>query len=52
MSKVRCKHCGDIIESLYRHDYNVCSCKKTFIDGGNDYIRTTLDAEVILNESF
>lgn len=47
MSKVRCKHCGEIIESLYRHDFVECSCGKTFIDGGNDYIRTTPDAEFI-----
>ncbi len=47
MSKVRCPFCGDIIESKYRHDFQECSCKKTFIDGRNDYIRTTVNAEII-----
>ena len=47
MTKIRCKLCGDIIESKYRHDFQECSCKKTFVDGGDDYIRTTIHGEVI-----
>jgi hypothetical protein len=39
MSKIRCKFCNDIIESLHRHDFKWCKCKKVFIDGGNDYLR-------------
>lgn len=35
----RCKHCGDVIESKYRHDYVTCSCGKTAVDGGHDYLR-------------
>lgn len=48
MSKVQCTECGDIIESTHRHDFKECSCGKTFIDGGNDYIRTTTYGKVIL----
>ena len=22
----RCNHCGDVIESTYRHDFKTCSC--------------------------
>ncbi len=47
MPKVRCKICGDIIESLYRHDFKECKCKATFIDGGFDYIRTNEDGEIL-----
>lgn len=36
---IKCNHCGDIIESKYRHDFKWCSCKTVFIDGGLDYTR-------------
>jgi hypothetical protein len=36
--------CGEIIESKFTHDFKKCKCGHTFIDGGNDYIRTTPDA--------
>lgn len=36
---VRCDHCGDIIESKYRHDYVVCKCGCCSVDGGHDYLR-------------
>lgn len=41
----RCKKCGDVIESKYRHDWVACSCwdndKRTgiFVDGGHEYLR-------------
>ena len=35
---VRCNHCGDIIESKYRHDYVVCKCGCCSVDGGHDYL--------------
>lgn len=47
MTKVKCKLCGDIIESKYRHDFQECSCKKTFVDGGNVYIRTTIYGKIL-----
>lgn len=36
---IRCKKCGDIIESKYRHDFEQCSCGAVFVDGGLDYRR-------------
>lgn len=36
---VRCNHCGDIIESKYRHDYVACKCGCCSVDGGHDYLR-------------
>lgn len=39
VNKIRCKHCGDIIESTHRHDFVVCSCGSCFVDGGHVYLR-------------
>lgn len=35
----RCKKCGDVIESKYRHDFVTCSCGEVSVDGGRDYLR-------------
>lgn len=37
--KATCLLCGDVIQSLYRHDFKWCSCKNIFVDGGEDYFR-------------
>ena len=36
---VRCLKCGDVVESKHRHDFQICSCRSVFTDGGTDYIR-------------
>lgn len=36
---IRCKHCGDVIESVHVHDYKTCSCGAYAVDGGHDYLR-------------
>ena len=36
---IRCKKCGDIIESKSVHDFQMCSCQSSFVDGGHEYIR-------------
>lgn len=36
---IQCKHCGDIIESTYTHDYQECSCGACAVDGGHEYLR-------------
>lgn len=36
---IKCKHCGDVIESTYRHDFVTCSCGCCSVDGGLDYLR-------------
>ena len=36
---IKCNHCGEIIESTYRHDFKTCSCGRVSVDGGHDYLR-------------
>lgn len=36
---IKCKHCGDIIESVHRHDFKWCKCKTVYVDGGKDYLK-------------
>ena len=36
---IRCKICGDEIESTYSHDYVSCSCGACAVDGGHNYLR-------------
>ena len=40
-NKIRCKKCGDIIESKTRHDFRTCSCGAVAVDGGCDYLKRT-----------
>lgn len=40
MGKVKCKNCGQVLESKHVHDFQMCSCEnETFVDGGDEYIR-------------
>lgn len=36
---IRCKHCGDIIESKRSHEFRRCKCGDVYVDGGLDYPR-------------
>lgn len=38
-NRIRCNHCGDVIESEYRHDFKSCRCGLVSVDGGHDYLR-------------
>lgn len=38
-NKIRCKKCGDVIESEYTHDFKMCRCGACAVDGGHDYLR-------------
>ena len=38
-NRIRCKKCGDIIESFSVHDFKFCSCESCAVDGGHDYLR-------------
>ena len=38
-NRIRCKKCGDIIESTEQHDFKWCSCQACAVDGGHDYLR-------------
>lgn len=39
VNKIKCKICGDVIESTYRHDFKFCKCGAVAVDGGKDYLR-------------
>ncbi len=39
MAKVKCKKCGDIIQSKSVHNFVSCKCGAVAVDGGNDYLR-------------
>ena len=36
---IRCKKCGEEIESKTVHDFKWCSCHACAVDGGHDYLR-------------
>ena len=38
-NKIRCKKCGEIIESKTVHDYVICKCGACAVDGGHSYLR-------------
>lgn len=38
-NRVRCKSCGNIIESTSTHDIKSYRCGSITVDGGKDYIR-------------
>lgn len=39
VNKLKCKKCGDAIESKYGHDFKYCKCGAIFVDGGLEYSR-------------
>ena len=39
VNKIKCKKCGDEIESTYRFDFKFCKCGAVAVDGGKDYLR-------------
>lgn len=39
VNKIRCKKCGDIIESASVHDFKSCKCGAVSVDGGHEYLR-------------
>lgn len=44
-NKIRCKFCGDIIESRSVHDFVRCRCGKCSTDGGQQYARRSFVTE-------
>ena len=36
---IRCKKCGDVIESKTVHDFKFCSCGSCAVDGSLEYLR-------------
>jgi hypothetical protein len=48
---VRCKNCGDDIQSHHRNDYESCSCGRVSIVGGNTYPSVLADPEDYIDTS-
>ena len=44
-NKIKCKKCGDIIESKSINDYKKCSCGAVAVDGGKNYLKRMGDEE-------
>lgn len=42
-NRAKCKICGDIVESKYRHDFKWCKCGAMAVDGGHMYIKRVWD---------
>lgn len=38
-NKIKCKKCGDIIESKSTNEYKRCSCGAVAVDGGIEYLK-------------
>ena len=38
-NKIKCKKCGDIIESKSPHDFKWCKCESCAVDGGREYLK-------------
>lgn len=36
---IKCRKCGDVIESTSTHDLKICSCGACAVDGGREYLR-------------
>ena len=42
-NKVRCKLCGDVIESKSAHDFKFCKCGAIAVDGGHKQLYRTFN---------
>lgn len=49
-NSIRCKKCGDIIESISVHDLVYCRCKAVFIDGGHLYQRVGYESKDLVED--
>ena len=38
-NRIKCKKCGDVIESGTVHDFKTCRCGACSVDGGHEYLR-------------
>lgn len=44
-NSIRCRKCGDVIESKGVHDMVWCTCRSCAVDGGHEYLRRCLAEE-------
>lgn len=38
-NSIRCRRCGQEIESHDRHDFRWCKCRAVAVDGGHSYLK-------------
>ncbi len=43
---VRCRKCGEEIESRHVHDFVRCGCGSVAVDGGHEYLRRVGNTEM------
>ena len=39
VNRIKCKKCGEILESSTVHDFKSCKCGAVAVDGGHSYLR-------------
>jgi len=44
---IYCPNCHEVIYSVRRYDYRVCSCELCSVDGGRDYLRTNGAGKIV-----
>lgn len=47
---IKCKTCGDIIESKYTHNFVTCSCQTCSVDGGLSYLKRCAPSPIAFEE--
>ena len=52
VNKIKCKNCGEIIESKSIHDFVWCKCGNCAVDGGKSYIKRCFAADLDPKEAF
>lgn len=45
VNKIKCKKCGNIIESKTTNDLKRCSCGAVAVDGGKEYLKRICNDE-------
>lgn len=45
LKAIKCKRCGDIIESKHQRDYKMCKCGSVSVDGGRACPRVSYKAD-------
>ena len=56
-NKIKCRKCGDVLESVFTHDLKRCKCGAVEIDGGKEYLRRSaknlddiIELSTVINE--
>ena len=44
---IKCRKCGEVIESISSHDFKTCSCGTCAVDGGAPSLDDFIDLSVV-----